>query len=135
MGPTYSYGPMQYASEIIYLACSPTPEITGNAGTCLGSTDNLCVNYVPSSTCAIDWAPALQIGNGAHGQCFNTLVSLPAGNPTVQNQTVSVTVSTGGCSATASEVISSYPNNPAFSLTLNPVCPTNYCTASALPVI
>ena len=114
----------------ILINCTPTPVITGPTAYCLGTSDELCVNYTPSSQYSIHWAPGFFAS--ATGQCFNTLIELPAGTPAPVTQVYSATVtSSTGCAATATYTITAYPNNPAFSLTLSPICPTNYCHATA----
>jgi len=117
--------PWAVTSTVIYVACSPVPVITGNHDICEGSQVQLCVNYMPSSLYTIDW-PGKDVAGGTQCKTFKPTVS-----PT--EYTVSVTNTNTGCVGTASFIVNTYNNNPAFSYTQTLVGGQSYYTIVVRP--
>jgi len=92
------------ADQVIYLACSPAPVITGTATVCSNVSDQLCVNYAPAKfVYDLSWSPV-----SAATQCITV-------NPTTTT-TYSVTVfdDRTGCKNTATYTVNVLPNDPTF---------------------
>ena len=116
--------PWVATSKVIYVACKPTPVITGNNNICLGSSTTLCVNddyYQPSFTHTLTWGPKKNNLN-----CITV-------TPTLTGQSiysVTVTNSITGCIGVANYSVNVNNNNPSFSYTVN-TSNTSYNTIGA----
>ncbi|MEO6305876.1 MAG: T9SS type A sorting domain-containing protein [Bacteroidia bacterium] len=97
-------GGWQETSRVIYVACNPTPIITGNSTICYGSSTTLCVNYAPGHGTSVIW------NNGGFGtQCITV-------TPT-STTIYTVSVIQNGCVGTAYYTVNVLCNNPDFGVT------------------
>jgi hypothetical protein len=91
------------ADQIIYMNCTPTPVITGNALVCQSTSDQLCLNYAQSHFIRVNWSPV-----AASSQCITV-------NPsTTTTYTANVTDVAQGCSSSATFTVTVKKNDPTF---------------------
>ena len=106
-------------SKVIYLACSPTPAISGPSSLCYGQSGTYTVGFLPRG-----WSA--QWSTGGTGSTINF-------TPTAST-TLSVTVTNNyGCSATATLPITLYNTNPDF--IVSSTLYSGYYTCTATPVV
>lgn len=101
--------PWAATSQIVYVACKPTPVISGPTSVCFGSSATLCVNDTysqPSSTYTLTWGPKKNN--------INCVTYTPSVGSNQYNVTVTNTIT--GCSGQATYIVNGLDNNPDFSL-------------------
>ncbi len=110
--------PWAETTKVIYVACNPTPTITGNNNICLGSSTTLCVNddyFQPSNTYTLTWGPKKNNVN-----CITVTPTLSG----QFNYNVTVTNTITGCIGQGSYVVNVNKNDPTFSYSVNTSAPS-----------